>query len=170
MSNQQPHGSITSEGIVVRTGSATDLSRVEPLWVALYENQRQQRMLIEVPPDGFKSWHSSMSVAFGRFTSLFIAECQGDLIGFLAGRIRSMPPYFGGHPVGFLSEIFILEEHRKKGIARQLMLAGLEWCKAQQVRRVEAQVLIDNHPSRRMCADLGAVEELVQVVWRVDSV
>jgi len=138
------------------------------MWVALYQNQREQRMLVEVPPNGFESWHSSMAVAFGRFTSLFIAESEGELIGFLAGRIRTMPPYFGGYPVGFLSEIYILEQHRKKGIARRLMLAGLEWCRTQQVSRVEAQVLMDNRASRNMCADLGAVEELVQVVWRVN--
>jgi GNAT superfamily N-acetyltransferase len=155
--------------VLVRSGTLDDLPRIESMWVALYNNQREQRMLVEVPPNGFESWSSSMSVAFDRFTSLFIAEYEGELIGFLAGRIRVMPPYFGGKAVGFLSEIFILPQHRKRGIARRLMLAGLEWCKTQQVNRVEAQVLMDNKASRGMCADLGAVEELVQVVWNLDQ-
>jgi len=113
MTNENAHSSAAATDIVIRTGTLDDLSRIEPMWVALYQNQREQRMLVEVPPNGFESWHSSMAVAFGRFTSLFIAESEGELIGFLAGRIRTMPPYFGGYPVGFLSEIYILEQHRK---------------------------------------------------------
>jgi GNAT superfamily N-acetyltransferase len=167
MNDEQVDIGPTAGDVIVRLGTLNDFPRIEPLWVALYNNQREQRMLVEVPPNGFESWTSSMSAALGRFTSLFIAECEGEVVGFLAGRLRTMPPYFGGHPVGFLSEIFILEQHRKKGIARRLMLTGLEWCRAQHVSRVEAQVLMDNHASRNMCADLGAVEELVQVVWRV---
>jgi GNAT superfamily N-acetyltransferase len=153
--------------VVVRPGTLEDFKRIEPLWISLYKNQRDQQMLIEVPANGFQSWSSSMTVALGRFSCLFIAECEGELAGFLAGRIRTTPPYFGGIPVGFLSEIFIVEQHRKKGIARRMMLAGLEWCRVQKVSRVEAQILTRNKASRNMCADLGAVEELVQVVWNV---
>ena len=169
MNNQQTDIDPAASEFTIRSGILDDFQRIEPLWVALYKNQHEQGMLVDVPPNGFESWRSSMSVAYGRFTSVFIAERGHELIGFLAGRIRTMPPYFGGHPVGFLSEIFILKQYRKKGIARRLMLAGLEWCRSQGVTRVEGQVLMDNEASRKMCADLGAVEELVQVVWNVGT-
>src|SRR2546422_7777153 len=89
---------------LIRSGSADDLLRLESLWLALYEHQKSNGMLLDLPADAFSHWASSLTPILNRFACLFVAEKNSMLVGFLAGRIRSLPPYFGGSQAGFISD------------------------------------------------------------------
>jgi len=158
--NEQP-----ARNAVIRPATREDFAAVEPLWVGLYQHQKDHGMLLAVSPSSFKDWAAAMTAVLGRFTCLFVAEREGRPIGFLAGRIRSLPPYFGGFPVGFISEVFVDETYRGKGIGRLLVAAAIEWFHAQKVWRIELQVLVGNTGARKVYRDLGWKEELVQMVW-----
>ena len=162
MANQET----LTPGFVVRPAKAAEFSLVEPLWAALYKHQKQHGMLLELSPDSFKDWATSMKIALGRFSCLFVAELHGELIGFLAGSVKTLPPYFGGSPVGFISEVYVSEEHRTKNVGRSLMSLAAEWFAAQRVHRIELQVLLGNSGARRFYRDLGWKEELVQMIWK----
>lgn len=75
-----------------------------------------------------------------------------------------MPPYFGGIPVGFISEVYVDSEHRGAGAGTQLMKAATGWFHAQGIVRLELQVLMRNESARRVYRNLGWTEELVQMV------
>ena len=154
--------------VVVRSYGREDLVAVESLWIALYQHQKDHGMLLEVSPSSFKDWAASMTMALGRFSCLFAAEEKLRPIGFLAGRIRSLPPYFGGFPVGFISEVFVDAAYRGQGVGRRLMAAAIEWFQAQKVRRIELQVVINNVGARKVYREMGWKDELVQMVWEVD--
>lgn len=151
----------------VRTGVAADLLAIERLWDALYKHQKQHGMFLEVSPDSFKDWTHSMKVTLGRFTCLIVAECRGEMIGFVAGRIRALPPYLGGFTVGFIGEVFVSETHRKKGLAGEMLDLATEWFSTQRVHRIELQVLVHNNGARQAYRELGWKEELVQMVWEL---
>jgi len=153
--------------IVVRTGVTDDLFAIEGLWHALYEHQKAHGMFLEVSPNSFSDWTDSMKVSLGRFTVLVVAECRGQMIGFVAGRVKSLPPYFGGFIVGFIGEVFVSETHRKNGLAREMLDLATEWFSKQRVHRIELQVLLDNHAARQVYRELGWKEELIQMVWEL---
>ncbi len=159
----------TASSWIVRPARADEVEAVERLWQALYRHQRAHGMLLEVPPDSFKHWAASLRVALGRFTCLFVAESGGELIGFLAGWVRTLPPYFGGFPVGFISDVYVDEQRRAAGIGRALLDRALEFFAAQRISRIELQVLVLNENARRFYRNLGWKEELVQMVWQVDT-
>jgi GNAT superfamily N-acetyltransferase len=154
--------------VIIRACNREDFPSVEALWIALYRHQKDHGMLLDVSPSSFKDWAAAMTAVLGRFTCLFVAEQAGRPIGFLAGRIRSLPPYFGGFPVGFISEVFVDEAYRGKGIGRLLVAAAIEWFQTQKVWRIELQVLVGNTGARKVYRDLGWKEELVQMVWEAD--
>jgi GNAT superfamily N-acetyltransferase len=169
---------------IIRHVMEEDWPRLAPLWLRLYEHQRAHGMLLELPPDAFELWRASLQPLLGRFALVLLAEWRGAAessdsaggsglaeataapLGFLAGRVRSQPPYFGGQPAGFLSELFVEEAQRGRGVAGALLDASVEWFAARGVVRVELQALVGNPSAREFYRRRGWKEELVQMVWQ----
>jgi GNAT superfamily N-acetyltransferase len=158
--------SATDTVVVIRAAKPADIDAVEPLWIALYKHQKEHGMLLDLSASSFGQWAETMKPALGRFTCLFVAERNGDMIGFLAGTLKTLPPYFGGHLIGFVSEVFVADAHRGRRVGRDLIAAALQWFKAQRAHRVELQVVMNNSGARKLYNKLGWGEELVQMVWQ----
>jgi GNAT superfamily N-acetyltransferase len=149
----------------IRFGEPEDLPALEPLWLALYEHQRQAGMLLAPPPGAFLEWQGSLAPLLGRFACLVVAERGGRPVGFLAGRVRSVPLYFGGQAVGFVSDVYVDDRERGQGLGEAILDRALGWFREQGLSRVELQVLAGNTGARVFYRRLGWVEELVQMVW-----
>lgn len=153
---------------LIRLGSGIDVPRVEGLWCELYDHQRRNGMIIELPNDAFQQWAGSIGPILGRFACLFVAEKRDEVVGFLAGRIRSLPPYFGGRQAGFISDVYVAEAHRSQGLGRKLVTFATDWFTALGLTRIELQVIMNNTPARKLYRELGWTEELVQMVWQAE--
>ena len=151
--------------LVLRHATAGDMPRIEPLWKALYQHQFEHGMLLRLPEGAYDAWLKSVVPFLGRFASVVVAARNGELIGFVAGRVRTLPPYFGSASVGAISEVFVSESHRGGGLGRRLLAFSLEWYQAQQITRVELQVVAGNPDGIRFYRQLGWHEELIQMVW-----
>jgi len=148
-----------------RFADVEDLARIQPHWHALYKHQFEHGMLLRLPEGAYEAWLKSIVPFLGRFASVALAEIDGEIVGFVAGRIRALPPYFGSATIGAISEVFIAEEHRGGGIGRQLLAFALNWFTEQQITRVELQVVAGNPDGIRFYRQLGWHEELLQMVW-----
>jgi len=150
---------------LIRPGSSDEVLRLESLWLRFYEDQKSRGMLLDLPADAFSRWTESYIPILGRFACLFVAEINGELIGFLAGRIRSLPPYFGGGQAGFISDVYVADAHRGQGLGRQLVLLATRWFQGLGLTRIELQVVRNNTPALEFYRQLGWSEELIQMVW-----
>lgn len=153
----------------IRLASGDELARVEPLWLALYEHQRANGMILELPPNAYEHWAASLKPLLGRFACLLFAESEAQLVGFLVGRVRSLPQYFGGYPVGFISEVFTEDAHRGRGIGSLLVTRAVSWFEQCGITRAELQVIINNEGARKLYRRLGWRDELVQMVWQKEQ-
>src|SRR5882672_3206865 len=149
-------------GVIVRHAAAADVDRLDPLWGALYRHQAEHGMLLTLPDGAFGAWRRSMLPFLGRLAVIVVAEHAGAILGFVAGRVRTMPPYFGATPIGTISEVFVCEPHRGGGIGRQMLGSALEWFQSQKITRVELQVVAGNVHGLRFYSQLGWHKELVQ--------
>ncbi len=141
------------------------MDQIKPLWHALYQHQFAHGMLLQLPEGAYDSWLKSIIPFLGRFASVVVAEKDGEIVGFVAGRIRTLPPYFGSGTIGAISEVFVSESLRGGGIGRRLLAFALEWFQAQQITRIELQVVAGNPDGIRFYRQLGWHEELLQMVW-----
>ena len=155
----------TSTSAVIRAAKADDIHLVEPLWLALYKHQKEHGMLLDLSESSFGQWAGAMKPALGRFTCLFIAEHNAQTIGFLAGSLKTLPPWFGGYLIGSVSEVFVADAHRGKQVGRDLIETALKWFKTNRAHRVELQVVMNNTGARKFYDQLGWTEELVQLIW-----
>lgn len=153
--------------VSIREAKADDLLRLKPHWEALYDHQREHGLISCLSPDGFLRWHQALAPVLGRFGCLFLAETEEELVGFLAGRIRSPTPPFAATPAGFVSEVFVRPEYRGGGTGRELLRQATDWFAKQGVTRLELQVLSGNTQARRIYESLGWREELVQMVFLI---
>lgn len=151
--------------LIVRHATVADLDRIKPLWHALYQHQVEHGMLLRLPEDAFDAWLKSITPFLGRFATVVVAEQHHEMVAFVAGRIRTLPPYFGSVTIGAISEVFVCESHRGAGIGRRLLAFALEWFHAQQITRVELQAVTGNPDGIRFYRQLGWHEELLQMVW-----
>jgi len=154
-----------TQGLSLRYATTADMPALEPLWSALYEHQREHGMRLPVEPGAFSAWEKSITPQLNRFASVALAERDEGLIGFVAGRVRALPAYFGGGMTGFISEVYVSTSHRGSGAGEQLLKFALDWFAAQGIDRVELQVVTGNPDAVRFYKRLGWSEELVQLVW-----
>jgi len=148
----------------IRLASPEDVPSLGPLWRRLYEDQREQGMIVRVPADGFEEWAATMRPVLGRYGCVVVAESAGGIVGFVAGRIRNLPRHFGGGGAGFISDVWMEPSHRGHGTGAAMVRMAAAWFRAHGTSRVELQVVTGNAAARRLYARLGFVEELVQMV------
>ena len=157
--------SLDKPGLIVRHAAAADMDRIKPLWHALYQHQFEHGMLLRLPDGAYDAWLKSIEPLLGRFAGVVVAELEGNIVAFVAGRIRTLPPYFGSAVIGTISEVFVSESHRGAGIGRRLVAFTLDWFHSQRITRVELQVVAGNPAGIQFYRELGWHEELVQMVW-----
>ena len=89
-------------------------------------------------------------------THAFVAEVQGAVVGYVLGAIVDLTPdLFEHEDVGFIADIYVEPQHRRRGIARQLFHAICDWFAAQGVRQIEWQVAVANSDARRFWEAVG---------------
>lgn len=157
-----------SDAIQLRIADAASLASVQTLWTALYMHQTAHGMIVSIPPNGFALWRDGLRPLLNRFATVWIAEEKGQPVGFLCGRERVLPGYFGGGSVGFISDVFVAEAHRGRGIGRRLMAAAMDSYRAKNIKRLELQVVAGNPDARRLYLELGWRDELTQMVRLIE--
>ena len=107
-------------------------------------------------------WLDMFRRTLGRFSILYVAEYQEQMVGFIVARIKRVPEYLGGVMVGELKDMWVEPEVRRLGIGEKLLRMAIEWCHKQQVYSVEAQILMGNEPIIKLIEYLGMKQELYQ--------
>ena len=89
-------------------------------------------------------------------------------MGFIIARVKRVPEYLGGVMVGELKDMWVEHEARRLGIGEKLLRLAIEWCRAQNVYSVEAQILVGNEPIIKLVEFLGMKKELFQMrmLWQ----
>jgi GNAT superfamily N-acetyltransferase len=149
----------------ISSAASSDLQRLEPLWWALYRHQGEHGMRLKLEQDAFSAWVDSLEPFLGRFAHVTIATLGSEIVGFIAARIRTLPPYFGRGQVGVITEVFVADEHRSLGIGRRMLDHTRAWYQENAVRRIELQVVAENPDGLRFYESLGWHRELIQLVW-----
>ena len=139
--------------VVIRRADATDLSKVETVaratWPVVYAgiipDDVQRRVLA--------SWYSAESLSRAREapqSSFFVAESDGDVIGFAQFVRRSAES-------AELTRIYVLPDRQRSGTGTQLLDAGLLELAGKGVQHLTVEVERDNGVGRRFYERSGFV-------------
>ncbi len=87
-----------------------------------------------------------------------MAEREGDFAGFLLGRIgefESDPPILKRRRVGLIDVVYVVESHRRSGVATRLVRYVSDRMEIRGARALETTFEVFNEPAARLWSHLG---------------
>ncbi len=148
--------------VTLREAEVADLPAISQLWLHYIEFHRQVGLAFAIDENSASAWAAGFERTLGRFSFIWLAEKDGVLVGFLAGRIKRIPSYLGGVSVGEIADLWVEEEARGRGTASGLCALALEKMRELKVHSVEVQVLSENTHAQAFWLSRGFTTELVQ--------
>ena len=140
-----------------------DLPAVANLYGKLDQLLREHTYSFPVVENVGEKWLDMFRRTLGRFSVLYVAEYQGDIVGFIVARLKRVPEYLGGVMIGELKDMWVEHKVRRLGIGEKLLRLAIEWCRDQDVHSLEAQILLGNDPIIKLVEYLGMKPELYQM-------
>jgi ribosomal protein S18 acetylase RimI-like enzyme len=149
--------------VTYREATEADYPAVAALYEKLDALLRQHTYSFPVVENVGQLWLDMFRRTLGRFSVLYVAEYDGEIVGFIVARLKRVPEYLGGVMVGELKDMWVEPKVRRLGIGEKLLRLAIEWCRAQKVYSCEAQILPGNEPIIRLVESLGMKKELYQL-------
>lgn len=80
----------------------------------------------------------------GRNGFVLVVEDRGKLTGYMLSRIQKNIPLFKEEYTGYISDLYLDERYRGKGLSTKMWLETLKWFREKEVREVGIRVLSYN--------------------------
>lgn len=75
---------------------------------------------------------------------LIVMEDEGEIVGYLLARIEKDIPVFKNDRIGYISDIYLEERFRKRGLGLRMFDESMRWFKEKGVENVTLKVLSYN--------------------------
>lgn len=148
-----------ADEVIYREGVEADLPAVAALYEKLDAFLRTFPFTYPEVEDVGNKWLEIFRRTLGRFSIVYVAEYQGQMVGFIMSRLKRAPDYLGGVMIGDLKDMWIVPEARRLGIGKKLLRMAAEWCWAQGVHSIEGQIMMDNEASFKLLNGVLGVEK-----------
>lgn len=149
--------------VTYRLAVETDLPAVAAMYDKLDQLLRQHPYHFPDVANVGTLWLDIFRRTLGRFSVVYLAEYENEIVGFILARVKRVPEYLGGVMVGELKDMWVEHKARRLGIGEKLLRLAIEWCRDQNVHSLEAQILVGNEPIIKLVNSLGMTPELYQM-------
>ena len=129
--------------IIIRLAREEDYQELMKLYGIFTESDR----FATAGNDGFKKFLDNPR------NSMFVAESFGKIIGFATFSARDVVRY--ARPIAELEELFVLEEYRKQGIGKLLILEVEKKASAMNCQRMYLESAVERKPAHAFYESLG---------------
>ena len=75
---------------------------------------------------------------------LLVAEENDKVVGFVLGELAGRPPTSKVRKIGFISDVYVEESFRRRGIGKQLLSELCKWFKSKNLQYIELAVHVKN--------------------------
>jgi len=156
---------MTVPEIIVRRAGLRDVDDLLPLWEEMMRFHAALDPRLEVGSEGasymrgvFREWLRSEDCR------VLVAEAEGQIVGYIVGRVADNPPIFRLRTYGHISDICVSPEWRRQGVGRRLYRALREWFKEEGLSVVQLSAAHRNPTSLAFWRAMG-FEEYLHHMW-----
>ena len=144
---------------IVRSSKMDDLERVIPLWKRFMDDLAS----LDRPIPTHEENTRRQKEFFGKLVSedpgqIQVAEADGKLVGFVACQKSVKFPLDMGYTWAYISDVFVDEAYRGRGLGKMLLESVLRHLKSEGVRDVRLAVWHKNEIAKRLYKELGFAE------------
>ena len=158
-------GSPKEVRFAVRPGRKDDAAEAARLWMRSAEEHTFYDTVYATAPDAEKIMRRFLTgLSTSSHSCLFVAEADGEVIGFLSGELREGSPAFKPKTWAAVEDIYVAPGHRGLGVGRALFKECQKWAKKKGADGVSLQVAADNLRARKFYEELGFREVSVYEV------
>jgi ribosomal protein S18 acetylase RimI-like enzyme len=86
---------------------------------------------------------------------LLVAEEKEQMIGYALGEVHTRPPIFQIQKIGFISDVFVVPEFRKLGVAKKFLQELKDWFKSKNLEYIEISVHTQNDIALKIWSKYG---------------
>jgi ribosomal protein S18 acetylase RimI-like enzyme len=149
----------------VRPGGRDDAAGAARLWMRSAEEHALYDPLYATAPDAEKIMRRFLAdLSTSSHSYLFVAEADGEVIGFLSGELREGSPAFKPKTWATVEDIYVAPDYQSLGIGHALLEACQKWAKEKGADGVSLQVATSNVRARKFYEALGFREVSVYEV------
>ena len=142
--------------VTIRDATKDDLPDVVNLWGMLARHHEDISDDFELAWDSKRKWADYLKRKFAEIsTKLVVAEEEEKLVGFMLCMLSPNTPIFKERKIGVISDVYVLEELRRKGVANKMLDVALRWFKKNKVRSIQLAVAHANLEARAVWRSLG---------------
>jgi ribosomal protein S18 acetylase RimI-like enzyme len=141
----------------IRPATAEDVPDVLPMVVktcALHESWDPAKYgFLPNPQDRYRRWLTQR--ADDPRSVFLVAQREGKIVAFLIGTVEAEIPIYRVKEFAFIHDLWVEEEYRNEGIARQMVMLAIERFKGMGVSQVRLDTAAANEPARKLFASCG---------------
>lgn len=142
--------------VKIRKLADDDVDGLCALWsefARLREGLTHSRILNEDAADYFFAYATGLLSR--KDTLTIVADDDGKLVGYLIATKQRRPPIYHHTKVAYLSDAFVTDTHRGKGVLRQFMAELQKWCKGEGITAIDVQLFENNKEAQAIYRKLG---------------
>ena len=146
------------DGFQVRKARVADRFAIAALWRELMTLHTLLDARFQMAPEGEQKYarHAQDTIR-DRNGQVFVAEASdtGELVGFLLGELQTRPPKTMPGVYGFISDVYVSEAWRQRGVGSALFEEMRLWCAAHKAKAIELYVAEDNPAALAFWQSMG---------------
>ncbi len=90
-----------------------------------------------------------------KFQKTFVAEENGEVLGFIRCEIKETPRFYKERKVGFTDDLVVIKKYQRTGVGTKLKKKAEEWFKKKDIKLLECKIYEWNIPSAKLSEKLG---------------
>ncbi len=143
-------------GPKVREARRLDIEILAPIWVEFMRNHERQDPHFTLAADGELRWRALVGEMIFRDDGfVLVGELEGKAAGYCLGWLARNPPIYAVNTVGFISELAVAQDFRRRGLGSALITTARRWFETHGVREFQLATAVWNESAQAFWASLG---------------
>ena len=144
------------EGVEIRKAKAADIAFVIGLWQGMMEEMGRAESRLEAREGGEVIWARWTGERMRDENSIvLVAEKEGRLLGYCVAHVEKALPVHKMKEHGYISDLYIEESERGKGIGGTLARRALDFFREKGLKAVQITVAVKNEKAEEFWRKLG---------------
>lgn len=144
------------EEVTVRKAKVKDLDVVRAMYIEFMDYHAKLDSFLEVVKNS-KTFATKYlrKYVYASKKVLFVAEKDGEIIGFIDALVMKTPAIYKNRDVGAIPDAFVTRGMRSRGVSAVLLEACFEWFKSKKIKRIELSMCANNKLAIKAWNDNG---------------